>query len=43
MKLFDFKPTFFDSQEEAAVYFEHTARNHLPQVLNDVGLDNALI
>jgi hypothetical protein len=32
MKLFDFEPTFFESQDEAAVYFEYTARKHLPQV-----------
>jgi hypothetical protein len=31
MKLFDLEPDFFESQEEAAVYFEHTVRNHLPQ------------
>lgn len=32
MKLFDFKPTYFDSDEEAAVYFEHTVRQFLPKV-----------
>ena len=32
MKLFDFKPTYFDSDEEAAVYFEHTVRQNLPKV-----------
>ena len=32
MKLFDFDPIFFESDKEAAVYFEYSVRQYLPEV-----------